>query len=103
LTVDLQVKFVYDLGLFRQGNKTMTKINLAEAPADVELEVLELKTGMVARQRLLAMGVHAGDRVRKYPHSGHGAVLIANITMNSSKVAIGRGLADRIMVGYEET
>jgi Fe2+ transport system protein FeoA len=81
--------------------RTMTNINLVEAPPNSELEVIEIDAGTSAKQRLISMGVHAGDKIIKYNGSSWGPVLIKNITLDSSKIAIGRGLAAKILVGYE--
>jgi Fe2+ transport system protein FeoA len=81
--------------------RAMTNINLVEAPPDNELEVIQIEAGTSAKQRLISMGVHAGDKIIKYNGSSWGPVLIKNITVNSSKIAIGRGLASKILVGYE--
>ena len=81
----------------------MTNINLEEAPPGNELEVIKIDTGTSARQRLISMGVHAGDKIIKYNGSSWGPILIKNITVDSSKIAIGRGLAAKILVGYENT
>ena len=80
----------------------MTK-NLVEAPSNSELEVIEIDAGTTANHRLISMGVHSGDRIIKYNGSSWGPVLIKNITVDSSKIAIGRGLASKILVGYEDT
>lgn len=79
----------------------MTNINLVEAPSEKELEVLEIEAGTAAKQRLISMGFHAGDKIIKYNGSSWGPVLIKNITLDSSKIAIGKGLASKILVGYE--
>lgn len=81
----------------------MKKINLDYAPANIELEVLEIEAGHFARNRLVALGVHGGDKLIKFTESSWGPVLIKNVTMNSTKIAIGRRLAHKIMVGYDET
>ena len=79
----------------------MTNINLVEAPSEKELEVIGIKAGTTAKQRLISMGFHAGDKIIKYNGSSWGPVLIKNITLDSSKIAIGKGLASKILVGYE--
>jgi Fe2+ transport system protein FeoA len=65
------------------------------------LEVIEIDAGLTARQRLISMGVHSGDKIIKFNGSSWGPVLIKNITLDSSKIAIGRRLASKILVGYE--
>ena len=79
----------------------MTNTDLVKAPTNNELEVIGIDAGVSAKQRLISMGVHAGDKIIKYNGSSWGPVLIKNITLDSSKIAIGRGLASKILVGYE--
>ncbi|MCP5109001.1 MAG: ferrous iron transport protein A [bacterium] len=80
----------------------MTK-NLLEAPSENELEVLEINAGRKAKQRLISMGIHHGDKLLKYNESSWCPVLIKNVTLDSAKIAIGHRLASKIMVSYEET
>jgi len=79
----------------------MVKINLVKAPPGTELEVIELEAGMDARKRLISMGIHTGDKLVKLTASVWGPVLVRNVTLNSSKIAIGKRLASRILVGYD--
>ena len=81
----------------------MEKINLNDAPVDMELEVLDINAGRSARKRLIAMGIHPGDKLIKFNDSSWGPVLIQNVTLNSSKIAIGRRLALKILVRHEDT
>jgi len=79
----------------------MIKTTLADAPAEIELIITAIEPGIEAKKRLLALGLHVGDRVRKHNGSHWGPVLVQNITQQSGKVAIGRGLARRISVSHE--
>ncbi|MCP4216522.1 MAG: hypothetical protein GY765_17865 [bacterium] len=81
----------------------MKTINLLEAPANKELKVLEINAGSTAKKRLISMGIHSGDSLLKYNDSTWCPVLIKNVTLNSSKIAIGKRLASTIQVEYEET
>jgi Fe2+ transport system protein FeoA len=81
----------------------MIDINLLDAPSNIELEVVEIDAGMKAKTRLISMGLHAGDKVLKYNNNSWCPVLFRNITLNSTKIAIGKRLAERIMVRYEKT
>jgi len=81
----------------------MKNINLLDAPSNTELEVLGINAGHMAKQRLISMGIHVEDKLVKYTNSSWGPVLIKNVTLNSTKIAIGRRLASKIMVGHEET
>jgi len=77
--------------------------NLLDAPSNTELEVLGINAGHMAKQRLISMGIHVEDSLVKYTNSSWGPVLVKNVTLNSTKIAIGKRLAAKIMVGYEET
>lgn len=81
----------------------MKEKNLLNAPSDIELEVKEINAGILAKRRLISMGIHTGDKVVKYNGSSWGPVLIKNVTLNSSKIAIGKRLAFKILVDYEES
>jgi len=48
------------------------------------------------------MGLHMGDKVLKYNENSWCPVLIRNVTLNSAKIAIGKRLAEKIMVRYEK-
>ena len=78
-------------------------INLADAPSNKELEVIKIDAGKAANQRLISMGVHSGDKIIKYNGSSWGPVLIKNTTLDCSRIAIGKGLAFKILVGYEDS
>jgi Fe2+ transport system protein FeoA len=81
----------------------MTNNDLLNSPSNLELEIIEINAGSMAKKRLISMGVHVGDKLIKYASSSWGPILIRNVTLNSSKIAIGRRLASKIIVGYEET
>ena len=81
----------------------MVTIKLVSAPSGIELEVLEFDAGMDAKKRLISMGIHAGDKLVKLSHSSWGPVLVKNVTLNSSKIAIGKRLASKITVAYDQT
>jgi len=78
----------------------MVHINLVEAPADTELEVLEINANEAIKKRLISMGIHPGDNVIKYTTAPWGPLLVKNTTLNSSKIAICRALASAIQIGY---
>jgi len=80
----------------------MMNINLLDAPSNTELEVLEINAGHKAKARLISMGLHMGDKVLKYNENSWCPVLIRNVTLNSAKIAIGKRLAEKIMVRYEK-
>jgi len=48
------------------------------------------------------MGIHVGDAIVKLNRSRWSPVLIRNLTTRSSKIAIGQGLAKKILVGDDK-
>jgi Fe2+ transport system protein FeoA len=74
--------------------------DLVNAPSEIELEVIEINAGQTAKKRLISMGVHPGDKIIKYNCASWCPVLIKNNTLDSSKIAIGRRLASKIIVEY---
>jgi Fe2+ transport system protein FeoA len=75
---------------------------LTLAPCDTPLVIVEIKAGQEAKRKLLAMGLHVGDCIAKLNHPRWSPVLIRNLTTRSSKIAIGQGLAKKILVGDDK-
>jgi len=67
-------------------------------PRNIPHVIVEIKAGMEAKRKLLAMGLHAGDAIVKLNDPRWSPVLIRNLTTRSSKIAIGQGLARKILV-----
>ncbi len=78
----------------------MKNVDLLSAPSGMDLEIQGIEAGSIAKRRLISMGIHVGDKLIKLGNSSWGPVLIKNITLNSSKIALGRRLAAKIKVGY---
>jgi len=76
-------------------------INLTNAPINKRLRIISINAGLTAKQRLISMGIHVGDEIEKINENGRGPVLVRNLTLNSSKIAIGYGLSMKILVNYE--
>ncbi len=96
--------FIIIKSFFLKKSEFMMKnINLMDAPAHRELRVLAINAGEMAKKRLISMGLHIGDMVTKYNGSSWCPVLLKNITLDTAKIAIGRKLAEKIMVEYENT
>ncbi|MFB0564197.1 MAG: ferrous iron transport protein A [Candidatus Aminicenantaceae bacterium] len=73
-------------------------INLAEAPPDTPLRIIDIFGGHGVRRRLFAMGFHRGDLIELDSQSIlRGPVLVRNLTSDTS-VALGRGIAQKIIV-----
>jgi Fe2+ transport system protein FeoA len=76
----------------------MNIMSLDQAPRDIAQEIVEIASGEEAKRKLLAMGVHVGDAIVKLNSARGCPMLIRNVTTRSSKIAIARGLARKILV-----
>ena len=65
-------------------------MSLAKAPSDTPLKIMDILGGHGVRRRLFALGFHKDDTIR-------GPILVKNLTADTS-VALGRGVAQKIMV-----
>jgi Fe2+ transport system protein FeoA len=73
-------------------------ISLIQAPPDTPLKIVGILGGHGVRRRLMAMGFHKNDTVELDSQAiFRGPVLIKNLTSDTS-VALGRGVAQKIMV-----
>jgi Fe2+ transport system protein FeoA len=75
-------------------------MNLYDAPANKELKVTDIFSGLEAKRRLLSIGIRQSDILIKLNSPPWGAVLVKNISTGSTKLAVGRNLARKIMVDY---
>ena len=74
------------------------RVPLPEAPRNLPLRVIELAGGETVRRRLLSMGFHKGDLVELDAEAiFRGPLLVRNLT-SDTKVALGRGVAQKILV-----
>jgi Fe2+ transport system protein FeoA len=76
----------------------MNILTLNLIPKNIPHTIIEIKAGIEAKRKLLAMGLHVGDSIVKLNLSSWSPVLIRNLTTHSSKIAIGQGLARKITV-----
>ncbi|MCU0235967.1 MAG: FeoA domain-containing protein [Acidobacteria bacterium] len=76
----------------------MNILSLNLIPRNVPHTIVEIKAGMEAKRKLLSLGLHVGDSIVKLNDPNWSPVLIRNLTTRSSKIAIGQGLARKIMV-----
>ncbi len=82
------------------GQINLGQINLSDAPAEKRLKVLNINAGQDIKKRLSVMGLHINDVLIKQTWAKWGPILVENTSNSNSKVAIGRGLADKIMVEF---
>jgi ferrous iron transport protein A len=72
--------------------------SLAEAPRGKHLKIVSVSGGEGVRRRLFALGFHTGDIVEVNAHGIlRGPLLVNNVTTDTS-VALGRGIAQKILV-----
>jgi ferrous iron transport protein A len=69
---------------------------LTELRVDEEAEIVALHGGGGFQARLRALGLVEGQRIRKLSRVGFGGPVI--VSVNRAQVAIGRGMASRIIV-----
>ncbi|WP_227738502.1 FeoA family protein [Thermococcus paralvinellae] len=60
--------------------------------------VVDIQGGVGARQRLLGLGITPGTRIWVIKSSAPGPIIIA---VGSSRIALGRGIADKIIIRRE--
>ncbi|TKJ43933.1 ferrous iron transport protein A [candidate division TA06 bacterium B3_TA06] len=73
------------------SEKLLTDLSINE-----EAEIVEIRGGRGMQARLRALGLSEGQHVKKLSHVGLGGPVV--ILVNRAQVAIGRGMARRIIV-----
>ena len=68
---------------------------LSMAKENEMLRIEKILGGNNLRQRLSAMGLYEGNTVKVYSNGSNGPVIVA---VANSKIAIGRGMAQKIIV-----
>jgi Fe2+ transport system protein FeoA len=76
-------------------------MRLSEAPVNVELRVREIMTGKEAKKKLITIGIRTDELLLKLSGAKWGPILVKPLSYSSSKIAIGRGIANKIEVSYE--
>jgi Fe2+ transport system protein FeoA len=77
-------------------------MSLLQAPLDKPLRIVKVVGGHGIRRRLISLGFHKNDIIALDSKSILGGpILIRNLTSGTS-VALGRGIAQRIMVEIGE-
>lgn len=74
---------------------------LSEAEHGVELEIADVLDGHGLKNRLENMGIRIGKKVKKLSSVTSKGPLIIEIAGSSSNVALGYGMAKKILVNYE--
>ena len=73
---------------------------LAMATPGEKVVVSDVRAGRMARSKLTSLGLRAGDRIEVISNDGQGRLVIGR---DSTRLAIGRGLAGKIMVSMEHS
>ena len=77
-------------------------VSLIRSPKGRRLRIVNISGGAEVRRRLFSLGIHKDNIIQLDSFSlFRGPVLIKNITLGTS-VAIGRGIASKIMVDIVE-
>jgi ferrous iron transport protein A len=74
----------------------MTEKLLSDLSVNEEAKIVEIRGGRGMQARLRALGLAEGQRVKKLSRVGFGGPVV--ILVNRAQVAIGRGMARRIIV-----
>ena len=79
----------------------MEACKLTEVLDNKKFKILEFKLDNDVKQRLHTMGIHFNDIYIRQNASSWGPILIQNLSNNASRIAIGRNLAEKILVECE--
>jgi len=79
----------------------MSEKLLTDLSVNEEAEIVEIRGGRGMQGRLRALGLAEGQRVKKLSGVGFGGPVI--LLVNRAQVAIGRGMARRIIVRTDHT
>lgn len=71
---------------------------LSEVNNDSVVKIVSINVGKNAKQRLFALGIHPNDLVQVVSNPSFGPVLVKNLSKDNTRVAIGRGIAQKIKV-----
>ncbi|MGE5478929.1 MAG: ferrous iron transport protein A [Chloroflexota bacterium] len=82
-------------------NKNKNKrARLSEAPADQELKIVMIRTGLDEKQKLSSMGLHIDDLLFIVRRARFGPILLRMNSDKYGKIAVSRPIADNILVEY---
>ncbi len=73
-------------------------ISLASAPYDKQLKIVDIQGGHGVRRRLLSLGFHKNDIIELDSRSILGGPILVRDLTSDTSVALGRGIAQKIMV-----
>jgi Fe2+ transport system protein FeoA len=73
-------------------------MNLIQAPQGVRLKIIDISGGEQVRRRLLSLGFHKGDEIERIGQGILRGPLLIKMIRSGGSVAIGRGIALKILV-----
>jgi ferrous iron transport protein A len=76
----------------------MERMNLSQAPQGVRLKIVDISGGEQVRRRLLSLGFHKGDEIERIGQGILRGPLLIKMIRSGGSVAIGRGIAQKILV-----
>lgn len=76
----------------------MIDMFLTEANDEKVLKVVSIEAGKNVKQRLIVLGLHPNDLIQVISNPGFGPILIKNLSKDNARIAIGRGIAQKIKV-----
>ncbi len=75
-------------------------LSLYDVDENREVRVVDIFSGREAKRRLMSIGIKYSDILIKLNSPSWGALLVKNMSTGSTKIALGRNLAKKIMVEY---
>ncbi len=73
-------------------------LSLIEAPLDKPLRIVQFLGGHGVRRKLMSLGIHVGDIIEVDSRSLFGGPVLIRSLTNNITIAIGRGIARKILV-----
>ena len=73
-------------------------MNLIQAPQGVRLKIVDISGGEQVHRRLLSLGFHPGDEIERISEGILRGPLLIKMIRSGGVVAIGRGIALKILV-----
>ncbi|MFN3305845.1 MAG: ferrous iron transport protein A [Candidatus Kapaibacteriota bacterium] len=76
----------------------MIEMLLSEARNEKIVKIVSINASKGAKHKLLSLGLHPNDIIQILSNPSFGPLLIKNISKDNARIAIGRGIAQKIQV-----
>lgn len=76
----------------------MIEMLLSEVRNEKVVKIVSINAGKGAKHKLLSLGLHPNDIIQILSNPSFGPLLIKNISKDNARIAIGRGIAEKIQV-----